>query len=316
MDPRGLEGQLLDWAEVGWLRYRGTGRDMLLAVPDPPPDAQKRVDALLADYDAGQVARISEIMAYATTKSCRHGYISRYFGGRPIEQCRSCDNCLEMGTVASSRTRRPPVARPAPAVPDAVTAAILQGVVELPFALGRRGLARALQGASTSPVSPERFPSFGALSGWTQKSIAQQSADLEDHGLLTRYKKGKYRLLRLTDEGQRWLERYRLEHSSSNRPALASPEVPQASEPVEHLSDSDQALFEALRAWRLEVAKEKHLTPYCILHNSVLRRISATRPSTPQQLLAIRGIGPQKLAQYGGAILEIAANHSRGLHTE
>ncbi len=95
LEPHTVEARLLAWAEAGWLDYRGVGRDMLLALPDPPPDSRQRVAALLADYRAGQDGRIAEMMAYAETRLCRHGYLSTYFGGRPIERCESCDNCMK-----------------------------------------------------------------------------------------------------------------------------------------------------------------------------------------------------------------------------
>jgi ATP-dependent DNA helicase RecQ len=309
MDPRTIEGRLLDWAEAGWLRYRGTGRDMLLTVPDPPPDSQERVAALLADYYAGQEARITEIMTYAKTTGCRHGYISSYFGGRSIERCQSCDNCMQMETTTSRTTRQPRVVT-AEADPDAaVTGAILQGVSELPLPLGRRGLARALQGAATSPVDADRFPSFGLLSNRTQKGIAQQVAALEERGLLEPYLKDGYRLLRLTDEGGRYLDRYRQEHPANRRRVPPPPEAPQAKGAVELVSASDQALFERLRAWRSGQASEQKLPPYRILQNAVLKQIAVTCPATAEELLAIRGMGPRKLEQYGAALLELVASH-------
>ena len=97
---------MLDWQDAGWLGYRGIGRDMLLALPAPPPDSRQRVAAMLADYRAGQDGRLAEIMAYATTTQCRHGHISAYFGGRPIERCQACDNCLRKKSTPVQQTRR------------------------------------------------------------------------------------------------------------------------------------------------------------------------------------------------------------------
>jgi len=34
------------------------------------------------------------MMAYANTRLCRHGFVSAYFGGRQIDHCTACDNCL------------------------------------------------------------------------------------------------------------------------------------------------------------------------------------------------------------------------------
>ena len=93
LDPRSLEAQLLEWSEAGWIRYRGVGRDMLLSLPASPPGGLARLTALLADYNAGQEARMRRLAAYARTKACRHGYIASYFGNLAVERCGACDNC-------------------------------------------------------------------------------------------------------------------------------------------------------------------------------------------------------------------------------
>jgi hypothetical protein len=94
LDIRILEDRLLEWDWAGWLHYRGIGRDMLLALPEAPSDSSQRVAALLADHGAGLHARANAMMAYANTRLCRHGFVSAYFGGRQIDHCTACDNCL------------------------------------------------------------------------------------------------------------------------------------------------------------------------------------------------------------------------------
>ncbi|HNS51212.1 MAG TPA: RecQ family ATP-dependent DNA helicase [Anaerolineae bacterium] len=94
LDPRTVEARLLEWSEAGWMQYRGSGRDMLLALPESPPGGLARLAALLAEYNNGQEARIRRLAAYARIKTCRHGHIASYFGSRPVAHCDACDNCL------------------------------------------------------------------------------------------------------------------------------------------------------------------------------------------------------------------------------
>jgi ATP-dependent DNA helicase RecQ len=299
LEPRTIEAQLMAWQDAGWLQYRGIGRDMLLALPEPPPDSQQRVAAMLADHRAGQDGRIAEMMSYATTSRCRHGTISAYFGGRRIERCQACDNCLGQRTTPMRPTRRSqPVSRPM-ATGD-LTAIILRGVTELPFPMGRTGLARALKGSPSSTVQADRFPLFGVLASWTRKAIGQQIAQLEEQGLLAPFKKDGYRLLRLADAGRRLLD-------AKPRGGATMPPAP----PSRHCEDPteyDGTLFEQLRAWRLEKAREIGKPPFVVFHDSVLKRIAADRPTSPQELLAIKGIGPRKLEQYGSEILAVIAS--------
>jgi ATP-dependent DNA helicase RecQ len=305
LDPREVEARLLAWEEAGWLEYRGIGRDMLLALPVAPPDSRQRVAAMLADYQAGQEARVAEIKAYAHCRVCRHGYISAYFGGRPIEGCQVCDNC---DTAAAQRLRRaaPAAVAPETAAPTAPqwegdpAGAILQAMRDLPFALGRSGLARALQGASSSPIKGNRFRLFGALAGTTQKRIREITDELVRHGLLEQYTRETYPLLRLTAQGQAWLE-----GNPPEAQVTAEPLVPP--EPVDEPQVYDRALYERLRDWRTETARAIEKPPYVVFQNKVLEAIAAARPATPEEMEAIKGIGPRKLEQYGHAVLEIVA---------
>lgn len=310
-DARTIEAQLLAWDEAGWLRYRGIGRDMLLALPDPPRGSRQRVAAMQADYCAGQDGRIAEMMAYAQTDRCRHGHISAYFGGQPIERCQACDNCLNAASAPATPGR---AVRPIrQAIPDARTVhTILQGIAQSPYPLGRTGLARALKGSSTSPVTPGRFPLFGALADRTRKSIGEIIAQLEDSGLLAHYEKEGYRLLRLTDQGRDLLKSQapvaavQAPPPTKDRPQKPSSKPKPAGEtPPEY----DQALFEKLRAWRLQVARQKGWAPYVVFLDATLKEIAARRPTTLDELASVKGVGPHKLEQYGAAVLDVIAGH-------
>lgn len=68
-------------------------------------------------------------------------------------------------------------------------------------------------------------------------------------------------------------------------------------------------LFEALRRWRSEQARERRMPPYVIATDAMLRAIEAARPATIEALAAVRGVGASRATQYGSAILRIAAEH-------
>ena len=81
--------------------------------------------------------------------------------------------------------------------------------------------------------------------------------------------------------------------AAAGRPAAA--ELPPEAEPV----------FERLRAWRTSVAKELGMPPYVIFHDSTLRLIAASPPSTLDELRQVNGVGATKLDKYGQAILAV-----------
>jgi ATP-dependent DNA helicase RecQ len=75
-------------------------------------------------------------------------------------------------------------------------------------------------------------------------------------------------------------------------------------EPVQ-LNDESQALAERLKAWRRAEAKRLRVPAYVVLTDRTLTRIAAVRPGSPNQLLAIDGIGDAKVEKFGVAILEM-----------
>jgi DNA helicase-2/ATP-dependent DNA helicase PcrA len=73
------------------------------------------------------------------------------------------------------------------------------------------------------------------------------------------------------------------------------------------LSADDAVLFDALRAWRLERAREEKVSPFIVAYDTVIADIAERRPRTERELLAIAGIGPGKVERYGQDILTIVA---------
>jgi len=73
----------------------------------------------------------------------------------------------------------------------------------------------------------------------------------------------------------------------------------------EDLPDADSELFERLRSWRGEQAKKQRVPAYVVLHNSHLEEISARKPSTIQELGAIKGVGLRRAARYGDELLAL-----------
>src|SRR5206468_1534837 len=71
------------------------------------------------------------------------------------------------------------------------------------------------------------------------------------------------------------------------------------------LPATDHALFEKLRARRLELAKAQNVPPYVIFHDRTLIEMAARAPRSIVDLRAIAGVGEAKLARYGKAFLEV-----------
>jgi ATP-dependent DNA helicase RecQ len=75
--------------------------------------------------------------------------------------------------------------------------------------------------------------------------------------------------------------------------------------PPADLSPEDEALLEALRAWRLRAARGK--PAYTVANNRTLESIAAERPADLDELAQIHGVGPAFLKRHGTDVLELVA---------
>ena len=72
---------------------------------------------------------------------------------------------------------------------------------------------------------------------------------------------------------------------------------------------ADQALFEALREHRRQLADQQGVPPFVILHDKTLHDLCVQRPTTMDALQNISGIGSKKLLLYGEDLLDIVEQY-------
>jgi len=92
--------------------------------------------------------------------------------------------------------------------------------------------------------------------------------------------------------------RVRASRTKSRRGDLASPATGEA-------QAGDPSLLGALRAWRSQVARQRGVPAYVVLHDSTIDGIAASRPRTLDQLRGIPGIGDKKLEHYGDELIAL-----------
>jgi ATP-dependent DNA helicase RecQ len=85
--------------------------------------------------------------------------------------------------------------------------------------------------------------------------------------------------------------------SKSGRSTAARAPVP--------LDAAAQQRYEALRAWRAEVARAHNLPAYVIFHDATLAAIAQQAPASLDDLQGISGIGARKLEAYGAEVLRV-----------
>ena len=68
-------------------------------------------------------------------------------------------------------------------------------------------------------------------------------------------------------------------------------------------------LESALQTWRTGEASSRGKPAYTVFDNRTLRAIAERQPRDESELLAVRGVGPAKLEQFGDDVLALVADH-------
>ena len=236
------------------------------------------------------------LIGFCETVDCRRQALLGYFGERDRPPCGNCDNCRDPpeswdGTVAAQK---------------ALSAAYRTGE-----RFGAHHLADVLVGNRTERVARfghDRIKTFGAgteldARAWLSviRQLVAQShllPDPEGHGGLQLGASARPVL-----RGETPI-RFRTERQRERRRKSAPGGKP-AEKPAATLDARADALWQALRSWRLEEARHQQIPPYVIFHDATLIEIARRRPTTLAALSTIPGIGRSKLERYGEAVLEV-----------
>lgn len=73
----------------------------------------------------------------------------------------------------------------------------------------------------------------------------------------------------------------------------------------------DRALFDRLKATRLQIARDHNLPPYVIFHDKTLLAMAMQRPVYLDAMAEIPGVGRSKLEKYGEIFLKIIQDGGR-----
>ncbi len=297
--PKSMEGYYQETGRAGrdglpadaWMVY-GLGdvvsmRQMLLS--GEASEERKRLE----------MQKLEALLGFCESTTCRHQGILRYFGEAHPGHCGECDNCLS--PVSSW---------------DATEAArmALSCVYRTGNRFGAGHLIDVLLGKNTAKIEQFRHQSLSTFGIGKQLSQAQWSSvfrQLVAGGLLTVDMEG-YGGLQLTESSRPvlrneqvvWMRSELIAEKSRNARTERKVRV---AEPV---PASDNPLWQALKARRLQLAREQGVPPYVIFHDSTLMEILKRRPETLQELGQISGIGQAKLVRYGSQFMQVIQSTS------
>jgi ATP-dependent DNA helicase RecQ len=236
---------------------------------------------------------------YATATSCRHRALVEYFGQHlDAAACGACDWCLgELEQVEGSLV---------------LGQKILSAVARTGQRWGVGHVTSVLRGESSETVAARGHHTlsvFGLLKDCGAAEVRGYIEQLTQAGYLARTG-DQYPTLQITAAGAELL-RGQAACVLFRQPRLAPAERRRRLRRTTRdagYSSADDALFEALRALRLQLARARGVPPYVIFHDATLRELAQVKPTTADQLLEVPGIGERKAAVYGDAVLAASAD--------
>ncbi len=255
--------------------------------------------ARIAESGAGEGQKILEsqrltaLLAYCEAPRCRRQVLLNYFGEerQPCGNCDVCENPPELwdGTLAAQKA--------------------LSAIFRTGMRFGVTHLTDVLRGKATDKIKQwnhDQLPTFGV------------GADLDDHGWKSVFRQlaaaglvhvdmAEHGALQLTDAAREVLKGQR--QVQLRRPAKRKSTPSKTSRaPVTDLAPADEILFQLLRKWRADTAREQSVPAYVILHDKTLRELAEVRPTSHGMLAGITGMGSAKIEHYGAELLDLIRN--------
>ena len=232
--------------------------------------------------------RMNKMIDYCQTSVCLRNYILTYFGEKPQTVCGHCGSCETSGGRVC--------------ITDAAML-MFRTILAAGERFGASVIADILKGSRSQRLKDWHLtdlPTYGKLNHEKTGDIKSALNECTADGYLMR-DGGAYPILKLTDKAREVLngkeEVFGFAFGASE--VIADTAVKKQY----HVSDTDTALFEALRRLRCSMASEEKVPPFVIFSDATLEEMASVKPKTKEELSGIKGVGVFKLQKYGARFL-------------
>ncbi|MSQ55697.1 MAG: DNA helicase RecQ [Betaproteobacteria bacterium] len=302
--PRSIEAY---YQETGRAGRDGLPADAWMVYDLADVVAQRRmIDDSGAEESRKRIerAKLDALVGYCESAACRRQVLLGYFGEHLADPCGNCDVCLEPIATFDGRVL----------AQMALSAAYRTGER---FGVGH--LIDVLSGNATEKVvraGHDRLKTFGVGSETDAAAWRSVLRQLVGQGLLEPDAEG-FGGLRLSALARPVLRgeqevRLRMPRAKAPRAAAGRGGRRRGDAAAPPIALGDQSLWEALRACRLALARERNLPPYVIFHDTTLLAMLRARPASIDEFAGLPGVGARKLERYAGRFLAVLRSHGEG----
>ena len=244
-----------------------------------------------------QHQKLGALLGLCETATCRRQVLLNYFDDA-CETCGYCDTCEQP-----------------PKTFDASVPA--QKAISCVYRTGERFgvsyLADVLVGADNERIAKfghDEVSTYGIGKDLSKAEWQNIFRQLVASNLLVPNAEG-HGGLQITAKGRTFLKdkstlsmRHHVKTVARERPKRGAPK------PASSLtSETDQTLYENLKAARSALAKTQKVPAYVIFHDKTLVELAQHKPNSLEAMLGISGIGEAKLKRYGKSLLDVIIEH-------
>jgi ATP-dependent DNA helicase RecQ len=242
-----------------------------------------------------QLAKLERMQQYADAHTCRRQILLSYFSEDLPEPCGNCDVC-----------RDPRVTFDGTVLAQKALSAIVRTGERVPMNL----LIDILRGSRSQAIIQggyDQVKTYGAGKDLRFEDWRNYLHQLINIGVIEIAYDQHYALRRGILASQVLYDGRKVELV---RPDDAPKPVVEKTKPKTEANRNE--LFEELRILRKQLADQQNLPPYVIFTDTTLEDMARQRPTTPDALRNVSGVGERKLQLFGRQFLEVIQNHVRG----
>lgn len=237
------------------------------------------------------IKRLQIMERYCKTTSCLRNYILKYFGEKPILDCKNCGNCdkeyIEIDMTEDAKK-------------------VINCIWEAKSRYGINIILGTLLGANRArlkELGTINYKSYGTLRHHKEDMLRLLLNQMIADGYIYQTAE-EYSVIRIRDFEPLRNENTRVIVKVHKEQEKKQEGLKQTIKSKDALTKAGYDLFEVLRNLRLEIAREESIPPYIVFSDKTLIAMSAASPSDKASMLQISGVGEVKFERYGEKFIQ------------